>query len=346
MPSAILVGQGLAGTVLGWELLFRDWDIRVVDDHHRGSCSLIAAGMWNPVSFRNLQPVWKASLALEQAEFHYRRIDRALGMESYHPMQLLRIFPHAGEANDWEARNSGETPSPYLGPASADTLPGLVAPYGHGEVHGAGWLNLKLLLQRTRQEWLARGWLISESFDAGSLDLTGSRIRYKDLEADRIIFCTGTRTLSLPGWGDLPIQPNKGEVLTLASDRLPGGAILNFGGFLLPTGDGTFRLGATFDPRATDPDPTEDGKKHLLENFGRTITGVPFSVIRHDAGWRPTVKDRRPVIGLSPADARIGVFNGLGSRGVTYAPYCASQLAGHLQEGLGIDPALSILRHL
>jgi glycine/D-amino acid oxidase-like deaminating enzyme len=40
--------------------------------------------------------------------------------------------------------------------------------------------------------------------------------------------------------------------------------------------------------------------------------------------------DRKPVIGLLPDNAQIGIFNGLGSKGVLLGPWFARQFADYL----------------
>jgi glycine oxidase len=48
------------------------------------------------------------------------------------------------------------------------------------------------------------------------------------------------------------------------------------------------------------------------------------------AGVRPTVKDRKPLIGLHPKNPKIGIFNGLGARGVLMGPYLSKQFSSIL----------------
>ena len=48
--------------------------------------------------------------------------------------------------------------------------------------------------------------------------------------------------------------------------------------------------------------------------------------MKHFAGVRPTVKDRRPLVGTHSGLNSIHILNGLGTRGVMLGPYLANQL--------------------
>ena len=68
--------------------------------------------------------------------------------------------------------------------------------------------------------------------------------------------------------------------------------------------------------------------------------------MHHTAGIRPTVNDRRPLIGLHPEHRSLGVFNGLGTKGVMLAPFFAKQFAGFLEHALPLNKEVDIARFL
>jgi glycine/D-amino acid oxidase-like deaminating enzyme len=59
---------------------------------------------------------------------------------------------------------------------------------------------------------------------------------------------------------------------------------------------------------------------------------VPYKIVEHKAAVRPTVKERRPFIGLHPQNNCIGIFNGLGTKGVLLAPFFSSHFADYLED--------------
>ena len=134
------------------------------------------------------------------------------------------------------------------------------------------------------------------------------------------------------------LVPVKGEGLTV---RIPGlrlTRMVHRGVFLLPTpalGEDVYRVGATFQWDKVWEGPTDGGRTWLLERIAR-ITALPVEVLDHWSGVRPASRDRRPILGIT--GPRQAVFNGLGSRGVLLAPWCAAHLAEHLFAGAALDP--------
>ena len=74
------------------------------------------------------------------------------------------------------------------------------------------------------------------------------------------------------------------------------------------------------------------------------MTSVPFEVLSHQAAIRPTVGDRRPLVGAHPLHPHLWVLNGLGTRGVLNAPYCAQMLYQAVFEGKEIPPEMDVAR--
>ena len=62
------------------------------------------------------------------------------------------------------------------------------------------------------------------------------------------------------------------------------------------------------------------------------------------AGIRPTVKDRRPMVGVHSEYKELVVLNGLGTRGVMIAPTVAKNLFNHLEKAEDLDAEIDIKR--
>jgi glycine/D-amino acid oxidase-like deaminating enzyme len=58
MPASqidfLIIGQGLAGSILAYELIARGQRIMVIDNDHLGSASKVAAGIINPITGHRL----------------------------------------------------------------------------------------------------------------------------------------------------------------------------------------------------------------------------------------------------------------------------------------------------
>ena len=147
--------------------------------------------------------------------------------------------------------------------------------------------------------------------------------------AKKLIFCNGTNASGNKLFSWLPFKPVKGELIYITIWP-PFEFIYNRNLFILPYKEKVHKVGSTYDWERIDTIPTEEGKK-MLENKLKGILDVNFKTINHLAGIRPATKDRRPFIGMHPKYNNIGIFNGLGSKGVSIGPYFAGKFVDSLE---------------
>jgi glycine/D-amino acid oxidase-like deaminating enzyme len=139
----------------------------------------------------------------------------------------------------------------------------------------------------------------------------------------------------------LPIKPLKGETLLITMP--PVDRIYNRGVYIVPGNlSGTYTVGATYDfdlrPEATARGRTE------LEARLKELIRLPYEVINQNWGIRPTTPDRRLLLGPHPLHKHRIIFNGLGTKGVSLAPYFSGQLAAWLEGESEITPEVNIGR--
>lgn len=328
-----IIGQGLAGSVLGLLLMERGVDVEIFDDGHQSSSSVIAAGMWNPISFRKLILSWEADQFIPVMEEVYPRFEKKLGVSFYHRMPLVRLFGDFGSGNDWDHRSTHPEVGPFLSAAQDPDIPShFEQPYGHGMVNNCGWMDMKVFLEAARTHFEEAGMLRIQSFNALP----------EDDPQTMHIYCTGWKSPFDPHFEKIPLAPNKGQVLTFEAD-LPISSMVNFGNFIVPLGNNSFRLGATYELEPEHIHPTPEGKKELEDSL-HAVTKSGFRTKEHHAGYRPTTPDRKPVLGTHPQHPNLAIFNGLGSRGVLQAPRMAQELIAHLLEGAPIRREISLMR--
>ena len=345
MPRFLIVGQGLAGSVLALELLRRGADVTVMDATLPGRATPVAAGMFNPMSFRRIVPVWRADEVMPAMERFYTSAETELGARFFHRVPLVKLFPNAEYAALWQQRiDEGLqwiSRAPEL-PASVN------APHGGGVVPAAGYVDLPVFLAAVSSRLSADGRRVERLFNEDHLHLSSSGVTYVDpsdgfrFEGDGLVLATGTFARGSRRMVGLPLQTNKGEVLTLATPDFASSVTLNNGKWLLPVGDGRFRLGASYLPGATDADPTDEVRRQLLSKAAAMVS-VDFEVIDHRAGLRPTVTDHRPLLG-AVASEPVYHFNGLGTRGVMNVPLFAHWMAEHLLNGQALPQEVGVGR--
>lgn len=344
----IIVGQGLAGTVLAHTLLKQNKSVLIVDLPSISAASRVAAGLWNPVVFKRLVKSWMADDLLEYMDNFYPEVELLVNEKFYFKKQIVKPFSEEQEKVLWLKKASQEI-GKYLNPAiQSDFLTDIIHnPIGAAEVINAGNIDTSVFLNASEAYFKNKQLLLKEVFDYQELVLLAAGVQYKGIIAEKIIFCEGYKGVDNIYFNWLPFKLTKGETLTI---RIPllyqkglVSKVINKGVFVLPLGDELYKVGATYEWEDLTEVPTENGKAFLVQQLHKLLN-VPFEIIAHQAGIRPTVKDRRPLIGLHPEHATIGIFNGLGTKGVMLAPYFAKQFADFLGNGMPLNKEVDIAR--
>jgi glycine oxidase len=340
----LLTGQGLAGTVLAHQLLTKGRNFRIIDDPSLSSSSKVAGGLFNPVVFKRLVKSWMADEQLECAEVFYRKMETLLGASFFYKKELLKIFSEEQEITLWNKKR-GEEVGKYLSPVldSTDLSSSIEAPMGYASVTGAGYVDVLTFLNLSRDYFKSKSLLVEEKFDHEQLQLTSSGVSYKGMQAPKILFCEGHLASANPWFTWMPFNLAKGEVLTVKIPGYERNDVVNKGVFILPIGKGLFKVGATFAWDKLDEVPTDGAKEDLIQRLKKVLK-LPFEIVGHQAGIRPTVINRRPLIGVHPLKSQLCMFNGMGSKGVMIAPLFAGHFMEHLEKGVSLNQEVDIRR--
>ena len=223
--------------------------------------------------------------------------------------------------------------------------PGVIHdPYGSFSPGGSARLAVNRVLDRIRGFLSERDAYRVAEFDYDHLEVTAAQVIWRGIEAQRIIFCEGYRGQDNPWFRWVPFKSSKGEILTLESsdERLPG-QIVNRGKWLAPLGGGRFQAGATFAWESLEEGPTPQGREEILQGL-KTFVSSSFKVRAHLAGVRPSVTDRRPIMGFHPEHARLALFNGFGSKGALMVPHFADHFARFINREGDLDPSVCLTR--
>ncbi|MBB6003291.1 FAD-binding oxidoreductase [Arcicella rosea] len=331
----VIVGQGLAGSLLAYLLLQKGKRVQIFDAPEIPSSSKVAAGIFNPVTGRKLVKTWMADELFPFLEQFYLALEKELQTKFFHQVLIYRPFPNQ-EVQEYFKRNV--LPENFYDFASLEfeniKYKNLVkSEWGGATTKQSGWVDLKILLDTFRVYFKEKGILIEEKFNPE----TAISQPYKT------IFCEGFQGKFNPFFNYLPFNPVKGEVLDISIDGINLEEIISQGAFVVPLSQNTFRLGATYSWHELDFSPTPQGKKELIEKYHKLMK-PDLMVVNHLAGVRPATKDRRPFVGMHPDLQQIGIFNGLGSKGVSLAPYFANQFAEFLVTGKELSSEVNINR--
>lgn len=341
----MIVGQGLAGTCLALELYSQGLSVVIVDNDHYQSASLVAAGLYNPITGRKMVKTWNADSIFGYLPKFYRKWEVELKSRFVFDMPIYRPFFSIEEQNEWMGKSSKDEFSSYIKNIHTQSISHQVSdPYGGVELCQSGYVNVSMLLRAARDYFVLNNMLENESISTEDLTLTDRGVRWKEFNATKCIFCNGVNAVENPYTKWLPFKPVKGEILNIKSEFNVENKIVNRGVFVIPDKNGQFRVGSNYDNNDLSWKTTKKGKEEILEKLDKLIS-CDYEVMDQIAGVRPASKDRRPIIGLHPEHETIGVFNGLGTKGVSLAPYYARQFVRYLQGAVKLDNEVNISRY-
>jgi len=345
MIDYLIIGSGLAGIAFSETALQNDKTIFVMDNSSQNS-SKIAGGLYNPVILKRFSEVWKAQEQLVLMDSFYTTIEDKLKTKVDFKKPILRKFFSIEEQNNWFSASDKIALAPFLSTELVTKkYSGIESPYNYGEVLQTGYVDTAILLKEYK-EYLIRNKMFSESsFDYDNLEIFPGHIQYKDIEAKHIIFAEGFGMHSNPYFKHLPLDGTKGELFIIKAPELVLDVIVNTSVFILPLGNDLFKVGATYNWKDKTDLPSEEGKQELIDRIKEIIT-CDFDIVEHFAGVRPTVKDRRPLVGTHAEHRSIHILNGLGTRGVMLGPAMAEALFNYLENEIPLDREIDIKRFL
>lgn len=334
MPAPLLiVGQGVAGTLLAWECERAGIEFEIADAGHAGAASRVGAGIINPITGQRIVKSWRVDELIGPAEATYRKLEDALGVAVLRRMRVRRHFRSAEERSVFAAKARRGELAPFVRSEDAGgTTTGAEAGEGFW-VEPAFHVDLPALIAAARRRWRTQGRLTERT-----VVLAEERAR-----RDVVVLCTGAAAGSL---GGVTFDRVKGEALRVVPERpcAEPDVIHNDGHWLLPLADGDAMVGASYDRTATTLEPSAPTRALLETSATRLLGGGGFKVREALAGWRVSVRDLRPATGRVAGDPQVGFINGLGSKGALYAPWLARQWINHLTERVPFDPGVDAAR--
>ncbi|MFD1063254.1 NAD(P)/FAD-dependent oxidoreductase [Winogradskyella litorisediminis] len=339
----IVIGCGLAGIAF-CEVLKANHKSFVVFDDNSQQSSKVAVGLYNPVVLKRFSAVWKAKEQLDIALPNYKQIEAHLNTKIDFPHSIHRRLNSIEEQNKWFTASDKPNLEPFMSAnLKKNTNKFIDAPFGFGEVLNAGRVDTDHLISVYKDDLRQNDCLIETSFQYDALQFLDENIIYKEIQSKHIIFAEGFGVKQNPFFQDIPLNGTKGEVLTIKAPNLKLDEAVKSSVFIIPIGKDLYRVGATYERTDKTNDPTKEAKEELLQKL-KTFIKCDFEVVDHRAGIRPTVKDRRPIIGRHSDYKNVYILNGLGSRGVMIAPYVSQKLFSLIENNQPIDKEIDVDR--
>jgi len=342
----LIIGQGLAGSFLAWNLLKRGKTLSIVDEDHKDCSSFAAAGMINPITGKRLVLSSRCEELLPYAKNVYLELEKQFGKKFFEEKQIIRLFRDDLELQEWEKKSGQTHLKKYYGKKQYAGAYGdaINDELGSFVIQQGGYCRKHELMECFTNLFKEKNILFNERFDQKDLEMFEDKIVWKGDEFLHIIFCEGYQAQDNEFFSYLPFNHAKGEILTLRNDenKLPD-AVISCGKWCIPIKQGEFTVGSTYAWDNFDSSINDWAKQEILDEISKFLN-VEFEVIDHRAAVRPIMKDLKPAIGIHPEYKNVSIFNGLASKGLLWSPFYSNQMAEFLVEGVPLEDEVNITR--
>jgi glycine oxidase len=327
-----IVGGGIVGLSVAWELARRGEQVTVYDRDPARGAGLVAAGMLAPVAEANFGEEALQELMLESMRRwpgFAAELSAATGLPlGYRTEGTLLVALTEDDLTEVRRqidsyRRVGTAVEPLAGRRLRELEP-MLSPRVRGGARAAGdhQVDPRLLLAALRSPRLPIGRVERDVADPSSL------------RDDVIIVANGCGMAAVTG---LPVRPVKGQMVRLRGPEpllrhVVRGVALGRHVYLVPRADGELVVGATEEERGADTTVTAGGVLDLLRPAADLLPGVAELALTETlAGLRPGTPDNAPVIG----HLRDNVFvaGGHYRHGVLLAPVTAHAVADLVTRG-------------
>ncbi|PIY12749.1 MAG: hypothetical protein COZ18_01335 [Flexibacter sp. CG_4_10_14_3_um_filter_32_15] len=364
----LIIGQGLAGSILGYTLLEKGKKVMVLDEPKLQNCSKIAAGICNPITGRNLVRTWKSNQLFPFLNDFYPKLEKQFNRNFFFQIPIYRPFQTLEQQQDWSVQENKETEE-VIYPKNKSTSnfeKNINDPLGGLLIKNGGHLRTDIFLEAIKNYLIEKNAYQKELFDFDKLILNENKVVYQDIQANHIIFCRGAADQTNPFFHKLPLAPAKGEILHIDFDRNEetvrklNQIILNKGCWLVPFDDKliennlnnkvsasekeiitTFRTGSTYNHKDLSLESTEEAKQEI-ETKLQAVLNLDYQIIKQEVGIRPSTRTRYPLMGTHKDYPQMSIFNGFGAKGVSMIPYFANEFIEYLFTGKELEKIVRI----
>jgi glycine/D-amino acid oxidase-like deaminating enzyme len=339
----IIVGLGLAGLAFAEQLIKHNKTFVVFNDQSQNA-SKVAAGMFNPVILKRFTSVWNGKQQIDYAIPFYKNIEKRFVKKYIKFLEIHRILNSVAQQNDWVSACDKPVLAEYMIPEIFSNQNKYInAPLGIGKLTDTGKVETGELLNDYKNYLIRNNQYFEETFNYNDLKIEKQIVKYKNIKAKKIVFCEGFGVKKNPFFKDISLKEAKGELLIIKALKLKINYVLKGSLFIMPLENDLYKVGATYNWDDKTLKPTKKAKKELQEKLERMID-TNYSIVNQLAGIRPTVKDRRPLIGTHIKYKNLAILNGLGTRGVMLAPTMANHLYQYLEDKTNMDKTIDINR--
>ncbi len=354
----IIVGAGVIGSAIAFELARRGASVQLVDDRQPGmGATQASAGMLAPFTEAKDRDAVFLDLAVRSLGLYDSFVARVAAASKL-PIGYGRpgTIDVAATPQRWTAlqdiagrlrargvplallsEREAHIEEPQLGPEVAGAL---LIP-AHGYVNAGELTRALVVAARGHDAQVIEARVRNvASHDGGAFVETGRGV----LTADVVVVAAGSWSgrVEIGGRIGAPVRPVRGQLLHLSRDG-PSLRRVTWGDrcYLVPWSNGTVLVGATMEEVGFDERTTVDGVRQLLDAACGLVPALATAaVLSTRVGLRPGTPDALPLIGWSSVIPNVMYATVHFRNGVLLSPLTAQLVADAILDGV-LDPVLS-----
>jgi glycine/D-amino acid oxidase-like deaminating enzyme len=339
----LIIGQGICGTMLSWNLMHAGKTVLVVDEAKPCTASKVASGVINPVTGRRIVRTWEIDTIMPFAVNEYRTLEKELGVSLIKQCNIFDFHPTPQMMLAFKDRLPEEKEYLRVPENTAALSEYFHFDFGVGEINPCWLIDLHTLIDSWRKVLQENHALLEQKFEWKDCTVSDKGVNYAGIHASAIICCEGAAGFQNPYFQLLPYAPNKGQAIIAEIKDLPPTNIYKQGINLVPWKKDLWWIGSTYEWDFTDLNPSPDFRQKVENQLTHWLK-LPFTIVDHMAAERPANMERRPFVGMHPVYSSIGLLNGMGTKGCSLAPFFAKQFTGSLVHKEPIMPAANVQR--
>jgi len=341
--KVVVIGAGVIGCAVAWELASRGASVEVVDPRAIGAGATHAsAGMLAPYSEGHhaaLLTLGLASLSRYDGfvarlrhesglAFEYERIGTlqvAMGADEAARLKAqARNYESTGVAGEWLDGDLLRVVAPSL---AAGATAALLLPM-QGYVDAAGMTRALAAAAQHRGVHFTTERVLAIETSGGSVRVTTPE---DPIDGDALVIAAGSCSSAIAGvsaWPQ-PGKPIRGQLLHLrAPSRIASHVLWGSSCYIVPWHNGTTIVGATVEDAGFDERPTAHGVRHLLNAAHDLVPALESATCEGvRVGLRPKTPDELPIIGPSSTMRRVFHATGHYRNGILLTPLTADLVA-------------------
>ena len=335
----IVIGQGIAGTTIAWWLHLNKKTFYILNDEKKNTSSAAALGIYNPITGRNSVKTWNAETLFKELEKFYSKVEKKINKKILYKKNIYRPYKNIKEANLWnEKMSNSKYENCIKSEVNNKKINGLCNELGGIITSKSGYINVNKYISKSKKYFISLGRYKKYKLNNKKILIKNNKIKIKNWKANNIIMCIGIDETKNKLFSYLPFKHVTGRSMMIKT-KLKINNIINKGISIIPLKNNLKNVGFTYGNETNN-----NGLQELICKLSKLLK-IKYTIIKKKFGIRPATIDRRPFVGKHPIFDNLYILNGLGSKGISLAPFCSKELFNSIEQKSKINFEINVKRY-